>query len=303
MGFIDSVTDFGGDLIDFGTDVATGNLPGAFSSGSDLLEDAAPLLAPLQFQADVTRWGLEQAFGLGDNAIDFVGDVFDDVSHPGDPTPRAAQGLAFAETKGASDLAYDADVGETYEFANGTQWRVVDLEDDSDTGFRAIALRSTDPNDDRVIVAFAGSSDGADWKNNFEQGFGLPSDQYRQAKEFAAEWKQREGSNVILTGHSLGGGLASYAAIKNDLPATGVNSAPLAANHLGIDPTDWARITQYYVPGEALSAVNSANPTDFRPGISIAVEGKGSILDPRSIGSNHALENVAPDIALPVEVE
>jgi len=303
MGFLDGVTDIGGDLMEFGTDVITGN-PDMISSGFELLKDGGEAAAGgMQFQADITRWTLEQAWNGGNATVDFIGNGFGDITHPGDPTPPAAQGLAFAESKGASDLAYDAELGETYEFANGTQWTVIDVEDDAQTGFRAIALESTDPADDRVIVAFAGSDDGADWVNNIEQGLGLSADQYEQADAFAAKWKEAEGNNVRLTGHSLGGGLASYAAIENNLHATGINSAPLAANHVGLNPFDWARITQYYVPGEALSILNEANPLDFRPGLNIAVEGEGSILDPRSIGSNHGLANVAPDIALPVEVE
>ncbi len=100
----------------------------------------------------------------------------------------------------------------------------------------------------------------------------------------------------------MGGGLASYASIKTDLHATAINSAPLALDHLGLNPFDALRITQYYVPGEALSVVNKLNPLDIRPGFGIEVQGKDSILDPRSIGSNHSLGNVAPDISKPTYV-
>ena len=120
-----------------------------------------------------------------------------------------------------------------------------------------------------------------------------------EAVDFANKWKATDGDNVILTGHSLGGGLASYASIKTDLHATAVNAAPLALNHLGLNPFDALRITQYYVPGEALSAVNAANPLDIRPGNGIEVQGRNSILDcvqsaviTRSIMSR-------PDIAAP----
>ena len=261
------------------------------------------VMGGLRFGADYTRAGLDRAFDGGTAALSFGGGIFDRFTHPGDPTPPAAQGLDFSETKSASNLAYDANLGETYEFPDGTEWEVVDVLDDQNTGFRAIALRSNAPNDDRVIVAYAGSREFADWEANIGQGLGLPTDQYDQAADFAAKWQDLEGSNVILTGHSLGGGLASYAAIKTGLHATGVNSAPLALNHLGINPVDWLHITQYYVPGEALSIVNEANPLDVRPGLNIPVSGRHSILDPRSVGSNHGLENVAPDIPLAVEVE
>lgn len=270
------------------------------STGVDLAETAA--VKTFQFQTSVTRFGLEKAW-QGTQAVgNFVGNVFDDVTHPGNPNPPAAQGLEFSATKSACDLAYDANKGETYRFPNGEQWKVVDVQDDSKTGFRAIALKPTDPNDHRVIVAFAGSSSGNDWDDNLAQGAGLPTAQYGQAVDFANKWKATDGNNVILTGHSLGGGLASYASIKTDLRATAVNSAPLALNHLGLNPFDALRITQYYVPGEALSVENAANPLDVRPGFGIEVQGRNSILDPRSIGSNHSLDNVAPDIPAPTLV-
>lgn len=260
----------------------------------------------VQFQADITRVGLERTWNgverVGSTAVNVTANLLNGVTHPGNPNPPAAQGLKFSETKGASGLAYDANVGEVYRFPDGKQWQVVDVKDDSQTGFRAIALKPTDPNDKRVIVAFAGSRDGKDWKANIGQGLGLPTRQYSQAVEFANKWKATDGNNVILTGHSLGGGLASYASIKANLRATAINSAPLALNHLGLNPFDALRITQYYVPGEALTALNEANPLDIRPGNSIAVRGRYSIFDPRSIGRNHSLSNVAPGIPEPVKV-
>ena len=243
--------------------------------------------------------------------IDILHDGFDRVTHPGDPTPPAAQGLTFAETKSASELAYkrnDLKAGDVYEFPDGTRWRVAEVSNNSATGFRAVALQQLDangnlPSNPRTVVAFSGSDEGVDWLNNAGQGLGLPTPQYDEAVAFANKWKAKEGNDVILTGHSLGGGLASYAALKTDLHATAINSAPLALDHLGLNPFDALRITQYYVPGEALSVLNKANPLDIRPGFGIAVQGKDSILDPRSIGSNHSLGNVVPDIPKPKKVD
>ncbi|HXG83461.1 MAG TPA: Mbeg1-like protein [Pyrinomonadaceae bacterium] len=228
---------------------------------------------------------------------------FNRVTHPGNPNPPAAQGLKFSETKSAAGLAYDAEKGEIYTFPDGKRWQVVDVGEDNKTGFRAIALRPQDASDNRVIVAFAGTRDGKDWKNNIGQGLGLPTRQYTQAVQFADKWKATGGGNVILTGHSLGGGLASYASVKTGLRDTAVNSAPLALNHLGLNPRVASRITQYYVPGEALSILNAKNPLDIRPGNQIAVQGKNSILDPRSPISNHSLDSVAPNIPAPVKVD
>ena len=260
------------------------------------------VVSTVKFQADITRIGLEKTLDATKAGINLFEKGFDAVTHPGDPNPPSAQGLKFSETKSACDIAYkssNSKVNDVYQFPDGKQWKVVDVKEDPQTGFRAVALRPVDPNDKRVVVAFSGSDEGKDWDDNLKQGVGLSTAQYDQAVAFADKWKAVGGSDTILTGHSLGGGLASYASIKTDLRATAVNSAPLALNHLGLNPFDALRITQYYVPGEALSVVNEANPLDVRPGANIAVQGEYSILDPRSIGRNHSLDSVAPDIPAP----
>ena len=276
----------------------------AFADGLEFGRDAA--IGTMRFQANVTRMGLERAWDATQGAGSFVGRAVDSLTRPGTPNPPAAQGLSFAETKGASQLAYSANMGETYRFPDGSTWNVVDVQDDPQTGFRAIALKPTDPTDRRTIVAYAGTSNGVDWRNNVQQGLGLPSRQYQQAVDFANKWRAIDGDRVRLTGHSLGGGLASYASIKTNLPATAVNAAPLALNRFSLNPfenrRDAARITQYYVPGEALTVYDDAAVANLRPGNAIAVEGRGSVLDPRSIMSNHGIENVAPDIPLPVRI-
>jgi hypothetical protein len=321
MSFLDSIRDAGsgvtrgidniGDTFaEAGRDVVSTAVNGAETVGSTIITGARVTeniaASTLRFQADVTRVGLERAWNgaqaVGSTAVRFTAAGFDRVTHPGNPNPPAAQGLLFSETKSAAGLAYNANLGEVYRFPDGKQWEVVDVQDDARTGFRAVALKSTDPNDQRVIVAFAGTRDGRDWRANIGQGLGLPTRQYRQAVDFAEKWEAANGGNVILTGHSLGGGLASYASIKTGLRATAVNSAPLALDHLGLNPLAATRITQYYVPGEALSVLNRNNPLDIRPGSGIAVQGRYSILDPRSVGRNHALDAVAPDIPAPVRI-
>lgn len=273
-------------------------------NGLEVGRDAA--IGTTRFQANVTRFAVERSWDVAQGAGNLAGRAVDSLAHPGDPNPPAAQGLSFAESKGASHLAYDAKLGETYRFPDGKTWEVVDLQDDSRSGFRAIALQPTDPSDNRTIVAYAGSREGVDWRHNFQQGFGLPSKQYNQAVDFANKWRAISGNNLRLTGHSLGGGLASYASIKTNTPATGINAAPLALNRFSLNPfenrRDAARITQYYVPGEALTLVDQAFGLNIRPGNAIRVEGEGSIFDPRSIGSNHGISNVAPDIPLPVRL-
>ena len=46
----------------------------------------------------------------------------------------------------------------------------------------------------------------------------------------AAEWKKSRGGSLRVVGHSLGGGLAAYAAGLHGLAGVGINSAPLGAS-------------------------------------------------------------------------
>lgn len=260
----------------------------------------------LQAQGNQIRFGLDRALDnvrdAGSTLARVTARGLNQVTHPGSPNPPAAQGLSFAETKNASGLSYTANRGERYQFADGGKWEVTDVQDDSRSGFRAIALRSLTPGDNRTIVAFAGTtfSSGADWRNNIQQGLGLNSRQYQQATDFASR-HQAAGGNVILTGHSLGGGLASYASIRTGLRATALNAAPLALNHLGGNPLRSAvrnnpRITQYYVPGEVLTGLDRNNRLDVRPGNHIAVQGRHSNLNPLSPILNHSWASAAPNI-------
>ncbi len=233
--------------------------------------------------------------------------LLDKITHPGTENPPDAQGLKFSESKGASELAYKkegAKTGDVYEFPDGKKWQVADVKDDPKTGFRAVALKSLDPNDKRVIVAFSGTDESKDWtKANIPNQFGIPTKQYSDAVEFAKKWQATDGSNVRLTGHSLGGGLASFASIKTGIPATGINSASLAINRQGNIFTPKNNITQYYVPGEVLSTrIGTIGFSPSRPGNGIPVAGAGSILNPRNVVNNHYLENVAPKIPMPKKV-
>lgn len=271
----------------------------------------------LEFQAAVTRVALEKSLdgakAIGKAGLNQVNSFI--TNRIGNTNPPDAQGLKFSETKSATSLAYGANKGEIYRFPDGKTWEVVDVKGNTKSGFRAIALKPTDPADKRTIVSYAGTDPTSikDWKNNLAQGAGLTPKQYREAVDFANKWKAIDGNNVVLTGHSLGGGLASYASIKTGLHATALNSAPLALNHLGGNPLRSSvrnnpNITQYYVPSEVLTDLDGANPLDVRPGNKVPVAGKypTTTFDPVSdtIFSvmNHMGSNVTPWIPDPVKV-
>lgn len=301
--FVDTAVDTTGDVVDFVDDTKD------FAVGAFQLQGSI-MRSNLERTLDFTKDRTIDATVFGINRFNDVKNFLGGIDFtPGASNPPAAQGLQFSETKGASKLAYNAELGDVYKFPDGKQWEVVDvLENEGrwENGFRGIALK----NGDEIIVAYAGTDPKSpgDIGTDLLQGIGFAPPQYKMAVDFANKWKNQVGAdNVTLTGHSLGGGLAAYASIKTDLKATTVNSAPLALTNVGGNPFSGdvrnnPNITNYFVPGEVLTVLDATNRLDMRPGNKIAVEGDSPSYNPLSTFNNHSLGNVAPDIAMPEKV-
>lgn len=111
-------------------------------------------------------------------------------------------------------------------------------------------------------VAFRGSTPTqSDWVANGRQAVGLPTDHYNRALEIGESLIVPEGSRVTITGHSLGGGLASAAGIAAELDATTFNAAGLHQNTINAaqdiaaadGQLDIPDISAVYVRGDVLS--------------------------------------------------
>jgi hypothetical protein len=110
---------------------------------------------------------------------------------------------------------------------------------------------------------FGGETWFGDWAANFQQGVGIFAEgwQYETAKQEAARAvaeARRLGYSITIAGHSLGGGLATAAALHTfqkavTFNAAGVNSWTtnlLHASHL---------VTNYRVQGEVLSTLQDSS--------------------------------------------
>ena len=155
--------------------------------------------------------------------------------------------------------------------------------ENADTGFRAGIY--TD-GEGRHVLAFAGSNETRDWTGaNLRQGLGWQAEQYDQAVQLAQLADTAYGDGLVVTGHSLGGGLAATAslAIGNTavtFNASGVHDATM--RNLGLDP-DAAKaiaadgqIRRYSVDGEALTRAQEdiwvVNGIPDAPGHAIRLE-------------------------------
>ncbi|OPZ56573.1 MAG: Extracellular phospholipase A1 precursor [bacterium ADurb.BinA028] len=133
-------------------------------------------------------------------------------------------------------------------------------------GFRAAVYRDADGH---VVMAFAGTDPTSrqDWATNLAQGAGYRPSQYEKAILISMKVAAHVGpSNLVLTGHSLGGGLAAAASLATGASAitfnaAGVNSnirSELATINPGAAAGSDRLIHNYYVVGEPLTALQNA---------------------------------------------
>lgn len=95
------------------------------------------------------------------------------------------------------------------------------------------------------VVAYVGTDEAKDWLTNLGQGLGFKDAQYDQAIELAQLAKQAFGDEVVITGHSLGGGLAGAASIVSNIPAVTFNASGVHDNTLERQGLDADAAKQY----------------------------------------------------------
>jgi len=125
----------------------------------------------------------------------------------------------------------------------------------SDNGFDAILLYSAA--EDRYVLSFRGTDNvGDDWDTNIAQGQGEPARQYDLALALAMDITTvLPSEDISYTGHSLGGGLATFAAIATHREATVFNSAALhhaTAQRAGL-------IVEYAIASQSVDVVYTAS--------------------------------------------
>jgi hypothetical protein len=175
-------------------------------------------------------------------------------------------------------------------------------------GYRARAYVTGSGDTARVVIAFRGSSEAGDWAANARQAVGANSFHYARALDIGRMVAASGASNVVFTGHSLGGGLASAAALAAGRPAASFNAAGL--HDATIDRAEAIRgaagrgapdIRAYHVRGEVLSALQDGGDRIAGGLLGRMILGPlggvlGSRVDaPEAYGTRIALDAVRPE--------
>jgi pimeloyl-ACP methyl ester carboxylesterase len=91
------------------------------------------------------------------------------------------------------------------------------------TGFSATLYRHAAAG---YVLAFRGTDEYLDWVANLHQAGGVQGGQYVEGARLAQNVRAALGDRLVaLTGHSLGGGIASVASIRTSVPAVTFNAA------------------------------------------------------------------------------
>jgi len=137
---------------------------------------------------------------------------------------------------------------------------MADFEDPDDSDMRAALY--TDRNG-HYVLAFAGTDSFDDLRADVGQGLGNGTDQYHQGRVLGEKLSAAYGDNLVMTGHSLGGGVAAYAALATDSTAVTFNAAGLSDQNMENVGLDWqhgreqvarsGQVRAYHVESDALT--------------------------------------------------
>ena len=167
----------------------------------------------------------------------------------------ASQGAAKTRAMLKDALLYAEISADIYEAKKGSRIQGFDLkrrfEDEvwRNSGFQAGLYFN--PQSGKYILAYAGTTpqlltlDGRrDVCQNIKQGFGRKTEQYELAIKLAEVMKKRYGDDLMLTGHSLGGGLATAASLVNDLPAYVIDPSGVHAKTIARHGANFSRVDE-----------------------------------------------------------
>jgi len=176
------------------------------------------------------------------------------------------------------------------------------------SSFRARVYATGTGDETRYVIAFRGSQTAEDWANNVQQGAGMNSASYAKALEIG-KVVGRTDADVVFTGHSLGGGLASEAAIASGREADTFNAAGLAEGTVDAARAvaasagrEVAPVQAWHVRGEILTVLQNGGDRAIGTVGGMLFGGPlggpigAAVVDmPEAYGIHHVLPDVRPE--------
>ncbi|WP_337036671.1 PAAR-like domain-containing protein [Pantoea agglomerans] len=184
-------------------------------------------------------------------------------------------------------------------------------------GFRARVYEPDEAvfgKDMSASVVFRGTrmTETVDWKNNLQQGIGVDSNYYKQAVSIGTSVR-RSSAPIDMTGHSLGGGMASSASRASGKTGWTFNSAGLKSStvkkYSGEAPVSEAveNISAYRVKGEVLTmiqepgfwagaaVIGGLGLTGLKTlgpwgAVAFSAVGVGLVMSPSAVGNKHPMD-------------
>lgn len=150
-------------------------------------------------------------------------------------------------------------------------------------GFYAVDY--VNPRTGEHVLAFRGSQppggdfDSSDWAQDLLNAGDLPTAQGLWAVKVAQQFRHdHPGTNVSITGHSLGGSLAASASVATGIPATTFNSAGVGAGNYGYaDAVGGGRhhsesqITNFHTTNDILTGLQERGPVYAAAGAQVTI--------------------------------
>jgi hypothetical protein len=146
---------------------------------------------------------------------------------------------------------------------------------DPASGFKAAIYESGFERPPKQVIAYAGTETKPDWGANIKQGVGLETKQYNKAMNLAKAVIAKSSKNAVdITGHSLGGGLASAGVVVTGAKGYTFNAAGLHSATVGRAPYN-VTAAKMASMGQRIDALHStADPlTNLQSGLAGSVSG------------------------------
>jgi hypothetical protein len=276
------------------------NLPGLNLPGVNLLGGASPTGLARGLLDGIPGRELLNWTGLPSPVPSFLRAGSHAPSVGGNNVDRKSLALMASDVYNAKAVPPPGFREATASDLNALNLKPSDLTSDKST-FAARVYVSGTGADAKYVVAFRGTEGKSDWIANARQAFGQSSDHYDKAMNIGDKIARSGNGNVTLTGHSLGGGLASAAAVSSGQDAVTFNAAGLSdatirsANQIRTNAgvANAGAVDAYFVRGEVLSTLQDGG--DRVVGALLGGIIGATVLDaPEAYGNRIGLDGVRP---------